>query len=62
VARRDGQDGKGVASAGAAGNRNESARRLLISPRRLRRLLNGDGDLGLDLDEDDVLEPTALSM
>jgi DNA-binding NtrC family response regulator len=44
------------------GNRSESARRLLISPRRLRRLLNGDGDLGLDLDEDDVLEPTALSM
>jgi DNA-binding NtrC family response regulator len=34
------------------GNRSESARRLLISPRRLRRLLNGGADP----------EPTALSI
>ena len=44
------------------GNRSESARRLLISPRRLRRLLNGGEDVGVDLDEDDLVEPTALSM
>ena len=43
------------------GNRSESARRLLISPRRLRRLLNGDADVGADLAAD-VVEPTALSM
>ena len=40
-----------------AGNRSESARRLGISPRRLRRLLNGGDDLGLDLEEDDQPEP-----
>jgi len=39
------------------GNRSESARRLGISPRRLRRLLNGGDDLGLDLEEDDQPEP-----
>ncbi len=39
------------------GNRSESARRLGISPRRLRRLLNGGEDLGLDLEEDDLGEP-----
>ncbi len=39
------------------GNRSESARRLLISPRRLRRLLNGGDDLGLDLEEEDQPEP-----
>ena len=38
------------------GNRSESARRLCISPRRLRRLLNGGEDLGSDLQEDDVAE------
>jgi DNA-binding NtrC family response regulator len=41
------------------GNRTESARRLLISPRRLRRLLNGHGDAGWGLDEDDLAEVTA---
>jgi DNA-binding NtrC family response regulator len=44
------------------GNRSESARRLLISPRRLRRLLNGGEDVDVDLDAGDVVEPTALSM
>ena len=44
------------------GNRSESARRLLISPRRLRRLLNGGEDVGADLREDHLVEPTALSM
>jgi DNA-binding NtrC family response regulator len=44
------------------GNRSESARRLLISPRRLRRLLNGGEGVGVDLEEDDLVEPTALSM
>jgi DNA-binding NtrC family response regulator len=44
------------------GNRSESARRLLISPRRLRRLLNGGEDVGVDLEEDDLVEPTAFSM
>jgi DNA-binding NtrC family response regulator len=39
------------------GNRSESARRLGISPRRLRRLLTGGEDLGLDLEEDDLAEP-----
>src|SRR6266705_3770988 len=36
------------------GNRSESARRLLISPRRLRRLLSGRGDAGADLGEGDL--------
>jgi two-component system response regulator HydG len=44
------------------GNRSESARRLSISPRRLRRLLNGGRDVETDLEEDDLVEPTALSM
>jgi len=44
------------------GNRSESARRLLISPRRLRRLLNGGEDVGPDLKEDQLVAPTALSM
>jgi DNA-binding NtrC family response regulator len=45
------------------GNRSESARRLLISPRRLRRLLNGGGDLDFELlEKDDLLEPTARSI
>src|SRR5439155_16351765 len=39
------------------GNRSESARRLGISPRRLRRLLNGGEDLGLDFEDDDLAEP-----
>jgi DNA-binding NtrC family response regulator len=43
------------------GNRSESARRLSISTRRLRRLLNGT-DVTPDLEEDDFVEPTALSM
>lgn len=43
------------------GNRTESARRLSISTRRLRRLLNGT-DVTPDLEEDDFVEPTALSM
>ena len=44
------------------GNRSESARRLLISPRRLRRLLNGGEDTAADFEADDLVEPTALSM
>src|SRR5919106_1478633 len=44
------------------GNRTESARRLRISPRRLRRLLHGGGDLGLELDADDLVEPSAAAM
>ncbi len=45
------------------GNRSESARRLLISPKRLRRLLNGGRDVGADLlEEEDVMEPNALPM
>jgi hypothetical protein len=44
------------------GNRSESARRLSISTRRLRRLLNGGRDVETDLEEDDLVEPTALSM
>jgi two-component system, NtrC family, response regulator HydG len=37
------------------GNRSESARRLLISPRRLRRLLSGGADL--DSDQEEVVAP-----
>ena len=44
------------------GNRTESARRLLISPRRLRRLLNGGADMGPDLPVHDSVNPTALSL
>jgi hypothetical protein len=44
------------------GNRTESARRLLISPRRLRRLLNGGADMGPDLPIDDLVKPTVLSI
>ncbi len=44
------------------GNRSESARRLRISSRRLRRLLNGGADVGADMEEDDLVEPTALSI
>jgi DNA-binding NtrC family response regulator len=44
------------------GNRTESARRLLISPRRLRRLLNGGADVGPDLPIDDLVKPTVLSI
>jgi two-component system, NtrC family, response regulator HydG len=43
------------------GNRSESARRLLISPRRLRRLLNGDGELDM-VAAPDLVERTAFSM
>ncbi len=43
------------------GNRNESARRLRISSRRLRRLLNGVG-LGSDNEADDFPEPETLSL
>jgi len=39
------------------GNRSESARRLGISPRRLRRLLHGGDDPGLDLEGDDLTQP-----
>jgi DNA-binding NtrC family response regulator len=39
------------------GNRSASARRLGISPRRLRRLLNEGEDLGVDLDDVDLAEP-----
>ena len=42
------------------GNRSESARRLLISTRRLRRLLNGDADEGADLEADDLGADRAL--
>jgi two-component system, NtrC family, response regulator HydG len=35
------------------GNRSESARWLRISPRRLRRLLNGSGDVAPDLEDPD---------
>jgi hypothetical protein len=44
------------------GNRSESARRLLISPRRLRRLLNGGDEVGADLDTDDLVGRTAFSL
>jgi DNA-binding NtrC family response regulator len=44
------------------GNRSESARRLLISPRRLRRLLSGGLDVGGDADEGWWVERTARSM
>ncbi len=44
------------------GNRSESARRLSISTRRLRRLLNGGRDVEDDVDAEDLVEPTALSM
>jgi DNA-binding NtrC family response regulator len=44
------------------GNRSESARRLLISTRRLRRLLNGGASVGADEEADDLVEPTALSV
>ncbi len=44
------------------GNRSEAARRLGISPRRLRRLLNGGRDMGSDMDEDDLLEPMAVAI
>ncbi len=40
------------------GNRSESARRLLISPRRLRRLLDGRTDVGSDLEEEYWAEPS----
>jgi DNA-binding NtrC family response regulator len=41
------------------GNRRESARRLLISPRRLRRLLNGRDDVGSEADAAYWPEPRA---
>jgi DNA-binding NtrC family response regulator len=41
-----------------SGNRSESARRLGISPRRLRRLLNGSGGVAWDLDHEDGAEPS----
>jgi len=41
------------------GNRSESARRLLISPRRLRRLLDGRSDVASDLEEEYWTEPSA---
>jgi DNA-binding NtrC family response regulator len=41
-----------------SGNRSESARRLGISSRRLRRLLNGSGGVALDLDHEDGAEPS----
>lgn len=44
------------------GNRSESARRLLISPRRLRRLLNGCDEVGADLDADDLVGRSAVSL
>jgi DNA-binding NtrC family response regulator len=44
------------------GNRSESARRLLISPRRLRRLLSGTAALGPDSDDAYWAEPRARSV
>ncbi len=44
------------------GNRSESARRLGISPRRLRRLLNRRAAVRPGADGDDLAEPTALSI
>ncbi|HKW40884.1 MAG TPA: sigma-54 dependent transcriptional regulator [Gemmatimonadales bacterium] len=38
------------------GNRSESARRLGISPRRLRRLLNGGDEPGFDMDDRELME------
>src|SRR5206468_11972277 len=46
----------------SGGNRSEAARRLSISPRRLRRLLSGALDLGEDPDEGWWVESTARSM
>ncbi len=43
----------------SGGNRSEAARRLLISPRRLRRLLDGGPDIGSDLEEAYWAEPSA---
>ncbi len=43
----------------SGGNRSEAARRLLISPRRLRRLLDGREDVGSDLEEQYWAEPSA---
>ena len=42
------------------GNRSESARRLGISSRRLRRLLSGAPDLENEMEEDEVPDRTAL--
>jgi DNA-binding NtrC family response regulator len=44
------------------GNRSESARRLLISPRRLRRLLNGGAEAASDSEEAYWAEPSARSV
>jgi DNA-binding NtrC family response regulator len=46
----------------SGGNRSEAARRLLISPRRLRRLLNGGLDVGEDAEDGWWVERTARSM
>ena len=45
----------------SGGNRSEAARRLSISPRRLRRLLSGALDLGEDTDEGWWVESIARS-
>jgi DNA-binding NtrC family response regulator len=44
------------------GNRSESARRLLISPKRLRRLLSGARVVGSDLRDQDLVEAMTGSM
>ena len=46
----------------SGGNRSEAARRLSISPRRLRRLLSGALDVGEDADEGWWVEAPARSM
>jgi two-component system, NtrC family, nitrogen regulation response regulator NtrX len=46
----------------SGGNRSEAARRLSISPRRLRRLLSGALDVGADADEGWWVESPARAM
>ncbi len=46
----------------SGGNRSEAARRLLISPRRLRRLLSGAPDVVGDEEEGYWVEPAVRSM
>jgi DNA-binding NtrC family response regulator len=46
----------------SGGNRSEAARRLSISPRRLRRLLSGAPDVGGDEEEGYWVEPAVRSM
>src|SRR6059036_1285236 len=46
----------------SGGNRSEAARRLSISPRRLRRLLSGALDVGEDADEGWWVDSSARSL